>query len=367
MLKTTATQDQLLVSSMQFSDDEEEEPAGSVEGNDGDMPCLSGSQWAVSRILAAMLKGPLDVTTMLEASEDVTIDRVLPLLLSLRKQLSAEVIYVPKPSNPNEFDIIEVSKIPRQLQLVREIAVEQLEMRFLAHDPADWVLIALRLNPSYNADKLFSYKPSLVDTSLKALRSAFYKQSVHYNATHPASADQPVAARSPSASLAEIDNRPRHLWRGVMMSVNDFGWDDDLMDESGGIEPAAPAVDQELTEYLAMVGSPELARCKMYQRSSKFDVLKFWTDMRKKFPVLAQLAQKCFSVLASEANVERLFSHAGDVVSDLRTSLKPVLVEAWVMVPRNFRAFPVKASEAQELYVKSHGTSYCETETTPII
>ena len=41
------------------------------------------------------------------------------------------------------------------------------------------------------------------------------------------------------------------------------------------------------------------------------DALRFWRNNHTSYPVVSQIAQKCFAVPATSAPIERVFSHAG--------------------------------------------------------
>ncbi|XP_076683806.1 E3 SUMO-protein ligase ZBED1-like [Andrena cerasifolii] len=50
-------------------------------------------------------------------------------------------------------------------------------------------------------------------------------------------------------------------------------------------------------------------------------ILKWWRDNRTRFPKLARAAQNILGVPASQAYSERLFSRAGNIVTEKRTCL----------------------------------------------
>jgi hypothetical protein len=341
MLHPTSTQEELLLANDVYSDEEEE----FVDPVDEPVPCLTASQWLSTRILFGIIKPAFDATTMLETSSSVSIDRALPLILSLLKHFQSDVIKVPQPGfyakKVSEWECkkIEAAKIPAHLQLVRTIAAEEIKKRFLSEAPHDWILVGLAMNPSLNLQKLFSYKPELLERSKLALNTAFFKQSVHYNAT----IGRNKAPKEPQAAVATggADN---------VLALDDFSY------EAAVATPMEQEVDDslnaELQAYWRLVGSPDLSK---HKENGRFSVLKFWTVYQVLLPILGQVAQKCFSIFASEANVERLFSYAGDVVNDLRTRLQPELVRAWVTVPLNMETFPVDQGEVHEAYVEAYG------------
>ncbi|CAF1510605.1 unnamed protein product, partial [Didymodactylos carnosus] len=55
--------------------------------------------------------------------------------------------------------------------------------------------------------------------------------------------------------------------------------------------------------------------------------LLFWHDYQSRFPTLAILARRLFSIPATSAGVERQFSAAGLIINERRASLNPETVE----------------------------------------
>jgi hypothetical protein len=69
--------------------------------------------------------------------------------------------------------------------------------------------------------------------------------------------------------------------------------------------------------------------------------LEYWEGVALHVPILARVATTLFSVVVSEASVERSFSHQGLLHSDLRSNLDPSSVKALMTVRMNYhRLFP---------------------------
>lgn len=58
------------------------------------------------------------------------------------------------------------------------------------------------------------------------------------------------------------------------------------------------------------------------------DVLNWWKTNGARFPLMAQLARKCFAIPASSASSERSFSTAGRIIEKRRTNLKGSSVDS---------------------------------------
>jgi len=67
-----------------------------------------------------------------------------------------------------------------------------------------------------------------------------------------------------------------------------------------------------------------------------FDVLRWWEDKAKDFPILWQLAEVYLAIPATAASSERAFSTSGNIVTIKRCSLNPSFVEASHMLHENY-------------------------------
>ncbi len=67
-----------------------------------------------------------------------------------------------------------------------------------------------------------------------------------------------------------------------------------------------------------------------------FDVLAWWEDKAKDFPILWQLAEVYLAIPATAASSERAFSLSGNIVTIKRCSLNPRFVEASHMLHENY-------------------------------
>ena len=65
------------------------------------------------------------------------------------------------------------------------------------------------------------------------------------------------------------------------------------------------------------------------------DQLKYWRENKGRFPSLAPLAQAYLSAPCTSVESERLFSLAGNIVTDHRASLDPENVEMLLFVKKN--------------------------------
>lgn len=82
--------------------------------------------------------------------------------------------------------------------------------------------------------------------------------------------------------------------------------------------------DDEVGEYL-----------QLYEISVKSDPLIWWSEKKDKFPILSNLAQKYLAVSATSTASERLFSDAGNLLTNKRTRMKPKLFKKIMFLKRN--------------------------------
>jgi len=61
----------------------------------------------------------------------------------------------------------------------------------------------------------------------------------------------------------------------------------------------------------------------------------WWRKKSSQYPLLCKLAQCCLTIPQTSVPSERVFSTAGDVVTSLRTNLKPNNVDMLVFLDKN--------------------------------
>jgi len=85
-------------------------------------------------------------------------------------------------------------------------------------------------------------------------------------------------------------------------------------------------IKQELDQYLC---HPQL--------DMENSPLEWWKSEQSRYPRLAKLARRYLCVCATSVASERVFSCAGQIVSDQRSSLKPDKVDNLVFLARNLK------------------------------
>ena len=64
--------------------------------------------------------------------------------------------------------------------------------------------------------------------------------------------------------------------------------------------------------------------------------LQWWKDKCKSYPILGSFAKMCLGVQATSVAAERVFSSAGDIVSDKRPRLSSEHVDMLLFLKKNY-------------------------------
>lgn len=173
-------------------------------------------------------------------------------------------------------------------------------------------LLDTRFFPMWQQDRLKSERQRLVDDLRKQLREEELKAK-------GISASTGKDSKQHSESKESKERDPH---QGSSSSSADTGFV--LFPEMPVAAPAEPTED-ELARFLREPALP-----------MKVSPLTHWAEvLSAKYPVLARIAKRLFSVVASSVPSERLFSHVGELISDIRASLDPALAEQQVFVMQN--------------------------------
>ena len=77
----------------------------------------------------------------------------------------------------------------------------------------------------------------------------------------------------------------------------------------------------------------------LYEIPLQSNPLTWWNEKKDKFPILSNLAQKYLAVSATSTASERLFSDAGNLLTNKRTCMKPKLFKKIMFLKRNANNF----------------------------
>jgi len=113
--------------------------------------------------------------------------------------------------------------------------------------------------------------------------------------------------------------------------------------------------EKEQSTWLSMLTAEDITAATI---SGFFQVVSLYSNRASRYPIHYVVASKVYSALATECNCERLFSGAGTVMSDLRTSLSTEYFEAWTTVPANYDILVPSTAEIAQAYVVHHGAAF---------
>ena len=158
--------------------------------------------------------------------------------------------------------------------------------------------------------------PSILDPRFKSLDFVLSEQKImteqHLHQLFKQEKEkQNKASNTPNTSETDVSNNSRSRKRKTLM-------------ERLAKDSVAAAPDNEVSEYL-----------QMHEIPIKSDPLIWWNEKKDKFPILSNLAQKYLAVSATSTASERLFSDAGNLLTNKRTCMKPKLFKKIMFLKRN--------------------------------
>ncbi len=159
--------------------------------------------------------------------------------------------------------------------------------------------------------------PSILDPRFKSLDFVLSEQKImteqHLHQLFKQEKEkQNKASNTPNTSeTPDVSNNSRSRKRKTLM-------------ERLAKDSVAAAPDNEVSEYL-----------QMHEIPIKSDPLIWWNEKKDKFPILSNLAQKYLAVSATSTASERLFSDAGNLLTNKRTCMKPKLFKKIMFLKRN--------------------------------
>ena len=87
-------------------------------------------------------------------------------------------------------------------------------------------------------------------------------------------------------------------------------------------------IDKELQHWLSTTAPPTTR--------TDCDIIDYWCEKEKDYPLLAKVARKYYGILITSASSERLFSAAGNVITSARTLLNTEKAEQLIFIHNNF-------------------------------
>ena len=155
----------------------------------------------------------------------------------------------------------------------------------------------------------------------------FFFKSYRYNRDRDLSEEAINAtATNVSGNSSDSDNVGRYM---NMVFLADLATRTDSQSTMADTR-AKPPLRLEMDRYLSMPTDPTIP----VEQVEK-EMLKWWAAKKGELPLLAELAREYLCIPASSSPSERLFSHAGNIVTDTRHSLDPENVSMLLFIKEN--------------------------------
>ena len=107
--------------------------------------------------------------------------------------------------------------------------------------------------------------------------------------------------------------------------MNDLGTEQEAENEPFTKQTGMKNLSKEISDYEKM---PRILKTRPKS-------LKWWSEMKEKFPVLSKIAMIILTVPVTEVSVERMFSHLKIVLSNRRTRMDSELLESILLLRMN--------------------------------
>jgi hypothetical protein len=256
---------------------------------------LTPNQWRQAELLCMFLKDFANQVTELEGEKYVTLNRIIPALMDLLEHCK-------------EFE-----QQQGFTQIARVVANEMRRRFTYILDPSSEKFqpiyaVATMLDPSVRPLLSLKDYSSLLDAAksdaIRIMRQA--NSSVGMD-------NQSLVESEPSPSSTASSNKYQRLFRQLATQE----------EQHTNSRSAISSVDNELRSYLLM------------EQRKVSDPVQFWMSQEQAMPQMSQLALDVFSVTATSAPIERVFSHAGIATHGRRNRLEADSLNAELIMKMN--------------------------------
>ena len=273
---------------------------------------LRDEHWDLLERLISFLKPFKILSKTMQAQTYATVSLVYPSIIDIKETL----LTAPEDE-------------PRCMRELKDNMLAKVEVEFFFED---WHLsvpvLASCLDPRY---KFIKFIPASLRLDVYTKLRTEIKQN--YAASQPAPSD-PVPeepAESDEVVTVAEDLRFGQRFAGATQSESES----DEQEERRSTSTASSPVDNQFDAFL--MTPPEPAKC---------DPLKWWKKNQTKYDALVPTVMKLFSIPASSAPAESIFSSAGHVIRKKRASLLPTNADMLVCLACNKRFFEELPPEA---------------------
>lgn len=283
---------------------------------------MTVDDWDVNKQCIAILQPQANATNLLEGSNYVTASLVLPVM--------GKVIQSCHPEHTTECpwdgSMLSPANMHDEVRVARTAMHEDYMRRWvneLNRETLRVLCVCTMLDPRFKSWKFPGVYSHLREEAVKHVTSE-WKINWAPNAVLVESSDDEEEEPAP-AKRSKTHNRER-----VCPGLGSFLGSDD--DSSSDEEPEATVdVTDELVTYLAM---PQVKR--------SIDILVWWREHAARFPFLSVMVRQFLAMPASSAGVERAFSGAGKMHSDLRKSVTEGTLKHSLIAGKNYQPAPLQ-------------------------
>ena len=259
-------------------------------------------------------------TDLLQGDHYPTISLVLPMLerLSLSEEDPVDV------NSEEEGRMAEdIDSLMSDFAMFKENVRKSIETRFERSENPVYTL-ASALDPRWKGTRHFITSEQEFITAINNFEKALKERMVIGRPSSSANhRDFPIIPQpiQPSSSNATSINQKKKKESSVAKLLGG------LLD-SRTIPIENDALKKEIAFYLS---TPFITK----EDLESFDLLKWWKDHEKQFPLLSVVARKVLGIPATSACCERIFSKSGNVVSSLRANISPQNVDMTIFIAVN--------------------------------
>jgi len=251
---------------------------------------------SVLESINAAMKPVADFTDVLSGEKYVTVSSVKPVLELLKGEL--------------------LSPDPNDTQLTANIKANMcrvLKEKYSPPEIQNLLTKATMLDPRYHAEVLDDVKEKLLQELLDMNEEEGKGECASgENCVEAAGGNEGSESGPPASKKKRLCDLLQHR-RNLLASH-----------QTQAPVPKRAQADVELTRFL-----------QEEPVDASSDPLMWWRDNHKRFPLVAKLAQKYMCICATSTSSERLFSTAGNIVTPVRSCLKPHKVNMLVFLSRN--------------------------------
>jgi hypothetical protein len=295
-----------------------------------------------------------EATNILQSSDPGNVSSIYPVLAIVKARMDKDTAVEMWDSpddrkNQKEWIEVEESKLELHVKSFREQVRKEIHTVFSSWTAEQWELVqyAAILNPLYKNLKFLAKKEK------RELYTDFLEQCLRF--TEERALQNDTAATERKSDLPAKRQKKLALGDRTYF-MNSIAYEDSSAEESD--ETSSSSLCERIKAELEFYIKEKISQTE----GEEFRVLDWWAKNQSKYPHLAEMARVYLSAFASSADVERLFSNAGQILTKLRTSMKPAKMEQVLVCHSN----PDLTAKAKPAFSKKQRASRLKSKATCI-